>query len=201
MEFEPAATQIRTAFPSGPRAAVLGSTSFFSPLSEAVSIELGQGLARLPGLVLLTGGVSGVGQTVARAFHDARRAAKLEPRVFHLLPSGMDPVGFGETLFAGASMSDRREILARVASIYLVIEGGPGTAHESAVALAAGATLVPLAATGGHALDLYARLAPAGTVAENDWLSLAQEHLGPEAIAAAATRITATLLGVDPSSD
>ncbi|MFN8547442.1 MAG: hypothetical protein U0527_05595 [Candidatus Eisenbacteria bacterium] len=201
MEFEPAANLIRAELPAGPRVAVLGSTSFFSPLSEGVSIALGRGLATLPGLALLTGGVSGVGQTVARAFHDARDQAKLERRVFHLLPQGMDELDYGTTLFTGSSMSDRREVLARVAPIYVVIEGGPGTAHESEVALAAGATLVPIAATGGHALDLYGRLAPPGTIALGDWLALGQEELGPDILAATATRITAALLGVEPSSD
>ncbi len=187
--------------PEGPRVAILGSTSFFDPLSEAISIALGQALAEKSEVVLLTGGVSGVGQAFGTAFFEARERLGLEPKVFHLLPAGMDACGYGVTYSAGSSMAERRVLLASLASIYVVIEGGPGTVDESEVAVGRGASLVPIAVTGGHALDLYASLPRPEVVTEADWIALGQEHLGPEAIAAAALRVITALLERDPSSD
>ena len=193
--------ELAAELPDGPRVAILGSTSFFDPLSAAISTALGEALAEKSEVVLLTGGVSGVGQAFGTAFFEARERLGLEPKVFHLLPAGMDPCGYGVTYAAGSSMAERRVLLASLASIYVVIEGGPGTVHESEVALARGASLVPIAVTGGHALDLYASLPRPEVVTEADWIALGQEHLGPEAIAAAALRVITALLERDPSSD
>ena len=49
----------------------------------------------------------------------------------------------------GTTMIDRREVLARVAPVYICVEGGPGTEYEARVALAQGAILIPVGRFGG----------------------------------------------------
>src|SRR5216110_2759536 len=80
------AQRLGALLPIGPRLDVLGSTDFWHPDSERTCAEIGRLLARIPGLVLLTGGVEGIGEGVGRSFFQARRDSGQEPRVYHLLP-------------------------------------------------------------------------------------------------------------------
>lgn len=194
MNFDQVAESCRAQIVPGPRVAVLGSTSFYGPLSESLCRLLAADLADMPELVLLTGGVSGVGQTFGHAFYEARRSQQRPPNVYHLLPAEMAPVEYGITLAAGDSLSDRREVLGRVANLYIIIEGGPGTVHESATALDHRLPVVPIAATGGHALELYATTDRPPEVDPEDWSALAMDHLPPEAISGAAGRVVRALL-------
>lgn len=194
VRYDHEASRVEKHLPAGPRLVVIGSTSFWHAESEATCDRLGQLLAALPGLVLITGGVEGVGEAVGRRFFQTRRAAGLEPSVFHVLPEGSEVWDYGTTYFAGADMSERREILGRLARVYLAVEGGPGTAHEAKVARARGAVVVPVGHLGGHAAALYAQSQRPAVIEEHTWAVLGSLTAGPEATAVAACRAVQSCL-------
>lgn len=181
--YEELATQVSALLPQGPRLAVIGSTSFWHPESEATCIAIGRSLARISELNVLTGGVSGVGEAVGRSFFNARSQSLGNRGVFHILPEGEAPWDYGETLFAGLDMGERREVLGRLAPLYLVVEGGPGTAHEATVAMSRGATLLPVSRSGGYAADVYPRVSRPAAISSQSWLRLGQSAATPMEIA------------------
>jgi predicted Rossmann-fold nucleotide-binding protein len=185
-------------FPDGPRVVVIGSTDFWHPESERCCTQAGQLLAEIPGLTLITGGVEGVGEATGRSFFRARREAEQEPRIYHVLPEGESSWDYGETLFAGANMAERREILARLARLYLAVEGGPGTKHEAEVASAQGAIVIPVGRSGGFSAALYSRSKRPPGIPEGFWAVLDDEAATPEEAASAAVSIVRLgLMAVD----
>src|SRR5262245_4608206 len=120
-KYDREAERVTALLPDGPRVVVIGSTSFWQADSEPTCVHVGRLLATIPDLVLITGGVEGVGETVGRAFFGASRPAGAEARVYHVLPHGEDAWDYGETIFAGDDMSQRREILGRLSGLYLAI--------------------------------------------------------------------------------
>ena len=153
----------------GPRLVVIGSASFRGADSQSLCEAVAADLAVWPPLIALTGGMGGVGLTFARAFAESRRAAGLPENLYHLLPRGWGPCDSGVTLGAGVDYLERREVLGRVGHAYLIIEGGPGTVHEAAVALARGVPVIALGRTGGHAREVHLRIChPPGGLA-SDW--------------------------------
>ena len=133
--FNQEATGLLAKLPAKPMLIVIGSTSFWHGESAATCAAVGGLLATIENLVLITGGMTGIGEGVGRSFFDSRRKAGREPEVFHVLPRGCAAWDYGVTVFAGSDMAERREVLARLSRIYLAIEGGPGTVHEGQVAL------------------------------------------------------------------
>lgn len=188
--FDEQAANLTTQLPPGPCVAVIGSTSFWHPDSEAACHLIGAQLAQIDPLLLLTGGVAGVGEAVGRSFFEACNGG--EQRTFHVLPAGCVPWDYGVTLFAGRDMEERREVLGRMAPIYLVIEGGPGTAHEHQVASKRAATIIPIGRTEGHAGSIYPHTPKPTTAAQSDWDALASAN-PPEIAAAVASIIHATI--------
>jgi len=183
--FDEQAANLTAQLPPAPRVAVIGSTSFWHPDSAATCRLIGAQLALIDRLILLTGGVPGVGEAVGRSFFAA--CSSDEQRTFHVLPAGCIPWDYGVTKFAGSDMEERREVLGRMAPIYLVIEGGPGTAHEHQVASQHGATIIPVGRTGGHAGAIYPHTAKPTAAAPSDWNALGSA--GPQEIAAAVASI------------
>jgi uncharacterized protein (TIGR00725 family) len=180
--------------PDGPRVVVIGSTDFWHAESAGVCAEVGQVLATVAGLVLVTGGVEGVGEAVGRSFFEAYRRRGQEARVYHVLPHDEEAWDYGETLFAGADMFERREVLARLSNLYLAIEGGPGTAHEAEVAAARGAVVLPVGRLGGHAAVLYGRMkCPAG-LDELTWSELGKPGASAAETARAVLRAVQSFL-------
>jgi predicted Rossmann-fold nucleotide-binding protein len=157
-DFDRAAAEVASKLPPSFRVAIIGSTSFWHPDSEETCSALGRVLAYMRDLALVTGGVGGVGDTVARRFWDSREGKDGDRGLFHVLPLGYGPRKVGRTLFAGADMAERREILGRLADLYVVIEGGPGTVHEASVALARAAGVLPVGRSGGHSAELHREL-------------------------------------------
>jgi SLOG cluster4 family len=188
-QYDAEARTVGAAIIPGPRLVVIGSASFWGhdsrQLCEAIAVEL----AEFAALVALTGGMDGVGLTFGRAFAAARRAAARPENLFHLLPRGMGPCDSGVTLGAGIDYHGRREVLGRVGHAYLVIEGGPGTAHEAAVAAGRGVPVIPLARTGGHAGELYARAGCPSKLPRADWDCLADAAAPHGPIVAAVGRL------------
>lgn len=183
--YEREALRLEPLFPHGPRIVVIGSTSFWHAESEHLCAQIGRLLAGISGLVLITGGVEGVGEATGRSFFQARCQSGQETRVYHVLPEGEPAWDYGETLFAGADMTERREILGRLSPLYLAVEGGPGTKHEATVASARNAVVIPVGRSGGHAAELYSRLIPPSTIDSQTWTALGSDHATPEETAMA----------------
>jgi hypothetical protein len=187
--FDREVEELGARIPAGPRLGIIGSTALWHPESEATCIALGVALAGLDGVLLLTGGVEGIGETVGRSFHAARTQHSHDSCVFHVLPRGSRQWDYGETLFAGSNMSERREILGRLADVYVEIEGGPGTAHEASVALARPVPVIPVGRSGGHAGELYLRMTRPSFAAEEAWQTLGGTDKSQEVVAQALTDI------------
>ena len=168
-QFDAEAAAIIAQLGAEPRIVVIGSTSFWGADSEALTVAIAAELARIAGLVAVTGGMEGVGMTFGRAFAAARRELGRPEEVFHVLPRRSWECDHGVTLHAGNGFYERREILGRVAKVYPVIEGGPGTAHEAAVAYAHGATVIPVGRTGGVAGELFEGRERPAWVTAGDW--------------------------------
>jgi uncharacterized protein (DUF2236 family) len=86
-------------------------------------------------------------------------------------------------------MGERREILGRLAELYVVVEGGPGTEHEARVAAANGSVLVPVGRSGGHAGALFARMGRPALAEEQTWRTLGDFEAIPAKIAASVLEI------------
>jgi hypothetical protein len=194
VRYEQAALSIQALLPEGPRLVVIGSTSFWHGESEPTCTQIGQLLATIPELVLLTGGVEGVGETVGRSFFQKRCVSGEEPRVYHVLPEGEPGWDYGETFFAGSDMTERREVLGRLSDLYLAVEGGPGTEHEAAVASVRKAIIIPVGRSGGHAGELYSRMTPPPALDEQTWTILGSIKSTPEETARAVLRAVQSCL-------
>lgn len=91
-------------------------------------------------------------------------------------------------------MSERREILGRLAEVYVAIEGGPGTAHEASVALARPVVMIPVGRSGGHSAVLYSRVPRPAFVSEPTWCTLASSEASPTQVAGAVADVVRAYL-------
>ncbi len=187
MAFDREVARLQAQLPAGPRLAILGSTSFWHAESEETCGALGRSLAGVHGLVLVTGGVEGAGESVGRSFLATRERIAADGRLYHVLPEGYSPRDFGETLFAGSDMGERREVLGRLVEAYVVIEGGPGTAHEAAVAMARPAVVIPVGRSGGCAAELYPKMARPAFADDRTWALLDDSSASAAQVAQAVT--------------
>jgi uncharacterized protein (TIGR00725 family) len=178
----------------GPRVGVIGSTSFWGKDSEEICEKVGRLLACVEEIVLLTGGMTGVAEVVGRSFFRARQLSGLAPSLYHILPNGSSRWDFGETLFAGSTYYERREILGRLARVYVAIEGGPGTVHEAEVARSRNAVLVPVGRTGGFAGELFPRVRCPLASCCADWAILNDVAVSTDTLAEGVLRIVQQLL-------
>jgi len=166
-QYDREADVISKQLPVGPRVAVVGSTTFWGHDTEEICVTVGTQLAGLEGMVLITGGMPGVAEAVGRSFLAERH--NKTAHIYHILPRGSDAWDYGITLHGGDNMEDRREILGRLSSVYLSIEGGPGTAHEAQVARNYRATIVPIGRTGGFSLEIYPEISCPQPQVESEW--------------------------------
>ncbi len=193
-KYDREASEILRKLPRGPRIAIIGSTEFWHEDSQQTCEALGELLAGLSDIVILTGGVEGIGETVGRRFSVASARLGHSAKIFHVLPRGEATWDYGETLFAGDDMEQRREILGRLANIYIVIEGGPGTVHEARVARARCAPVIPIGRSGGFAGGLYSELERPEFASENAWVRLGATATPPKDAARATFEIAAGFL-------
>jgi predicted Rossmann-fold nucleotide-binding protein len=130
---------------------VTGSASFDFDKGENMEAAchiLGKLLRALPDVVLLTGGMKGVGQTVGKAFYDQQAEGA---QLIHVLPTNCkeaDPVE-GDTFHLGANFPERQLILGMSSKINCLIGGGPGSMREANATLYSGNILLPVACAGG----------------------------------------------------
>lgn len=193
-DFATAVERIQIATPDCDRVVILGSTSFWHPESEATCKQIGLSLAEIPDLTLVTGGMAGVGDTVGRSFYAATQASHGDSRVIHVLPSGCPSRPYGVTLHAGEDMHDRREVLGRLARLYVVVEGGPGTQHEATVARFSGAAIIPVGRSGGVAADLYNQCPCPPAIDTKLWSVLNEVSVHPRSVAWAVRDIVLQVL-------
>ena len=187
--YEQLAQQLAALLPTGPRLAVLGSTDFWHADSQHTCTEVGRLLTAIPGLILLTGGVEGIGEAIGRSFSQACRERGIEPRIYHVLPEGEEPWDYGQTLFAGADMTERREVLGRLARLYLLVEGGPRAQHEVEVAWNQGATVLPVGRSGGYAAALFAQMNRPNPLDAETWEVLGSSASSAEQTARAVVQV------------
>ncbi|XP_022091661.1 uncharacterized protein LOC110979851 isoform X2 [Acanthaster planci] len=192
---------------------ISGGTSFYYDKSEAICKEIGKALAKLQKVTLVTGGFFGVGETVSRSFYDERQRLKRVEDVYHILPNRdeqdrspqarqnrdktFQPMPFGETVFVGDSVRQRETIVSRIFDICILIEGGPGAAHEAEEFTWSDHTVIPIKCTGGAAggkFNVPQKIfeCPPGVV-RNDWNQLADKNESPATIGAAVSRIITAL--------
>lgn len=193
--YDQEARRLEAVLPPGPRVAVLGSTDFWHADSERTCSQIGRLLASIPELVLLTGGVEGIGEAVGRSFYEARGDSGEEPRIYHVLPEGEEAWDYGETVFAGFDMTERREVLGRLSGVFLMIEGGPRAGHEADVASAHGAIVIPVGRSGGYAAALYSRMNRPPAIDAGTWAALGSIDSTPEETASAALHALQACLG------
>jgi hypothetical protein len=185
---------------TGPRLVVLGSTSFRGEDGRKLCQSLAAGLAKVAPLIVLTGGMDGVGRVFERSFAKARQTASLPENLYHLLPRGFGPCDTGVTLVTGIDLRERREVLGRLSDVCLVIEGGPGTEHEVAVATSRRIPLVPLGRSSGHAGELHARLLCPLWAPASDWALLGDRSASHGTVVSAVRRLVQAALarGAEP---
>ncbi|MEM7715681.1 MAG: macro domain-containing protein, partial [Cyanobacteria bacterium P01_A01_bin.68] len=184
--FQKIAGKLLTQITDVPKLAVIGSTSFWGHSSEAICKATGRYLAKIDDLVMLTGGVSGIPEAVSRSFSTNR--------VFHVQPQGFQPWDYGHNLYGGVGYEERREILARMARVYLLLEGGPGSEHEARRALEMGAVVIPVGRTGGFAEKLYTEMDCPDYIPLELWEKLARRAENPEEVGIAIAQIVLKVL-------
>jgi hypothetical protein len=135
---------------------VTGSSSFEFEKGanmEAACHVLGQLLRMAPRVALITGGMSGVGQTIGRAFFEQQPEGA---QLLHVLPvkCGVADPKEGDTFRLGPNFPERQLILGMSAKINCMIGGGPGTIREANATLASGGIVLPIGCTAGAAAGL-----------------------------------------------
>ncbi|MCB9797447.1 MAG: hypothetical protein H6741_32555, partial [Alphaproteobacteria bacterium] len=137
--------------PRHPAVLVLGSASVFPDHVARAAAAVGQALADLQ-LSLVTGDSSGVDLGVTRAFANRSRALGQPLRLLKVVTPSW-PVTFegGETL----RRPDAAEASVARAALVLVFHGGDGTRQLHALAESMGKPILPLAATGPFAQELF----------------------------------------------
>ncbi|MEA5582427.1 GUN4 domain-containing protein [Nodularia harveyana UHCC-0300] len=160
--------RLKSKFTNPRQVVVIGSTSFWNISTPAICESTGEKLAKLDDILLLTGGVSGIPEALSRSFWRHQKPDN-SARVIHIQPQGFDPWEYGENLTAGDTLAERRWILAHLAPVYLLLEGGSGAEQEAQWALKAGAIVIPVGCTGGGAQKLYADLTANSEWVRNQW--------------------------------
>ncbi|XP_033103062.1 uncharacterized protein LOC117105861 [Anneissia japonica] len=200
---------------------ISGGTVFYYKNSEQICKAIGKSLAKEDSIDLVTGGFYGVGKVVSRTFYDQRIQQKKPPKTWHILPIRDDQdrskqasqnedktfrrVNFGETLFYGDSVRERENIVSRAFNICILIEGGPGAAHEAEEFAWSEHTVIPIKCTGGAASGKFnvpqeIFKVPQG-VNPDDWELLGDKNAGIDEIGDAVARIVVALQKKKDSTD
>ncbi|XP_074640330.1 uncharacterized protein LOC141898375 isoform X2 [Tubulanus polymorphus] len=192
---------------------ISGGTRFYYPQSEAICKAIGENLAKLDNVSIVTGGFYGIGDVVGQSFFDARQKEKKTPATWHVLPvrdekdcterarqnrdKTFQIVPYGSTAFSGDSVRERETIVSRVFEICILIEGGPGAAHEAEQFIWSDHNVIPIRVTGGAAggkFNVPEKIfeVPGGVSAE-DWTVLSDKKATPEKIGQVVARIVQSL--------
>ncbi|MEB3343406.1 macro domain-containing protein [Okeania sp.] len=184
------ARQLLTQIQSEYRVAIIGSTSFWGVTTKAICNATGRKLATsFQKLALLTGGVTGIPEAVSRSFWQECYQQHQPALVYHIQPEGFQPWEYGLNLYGGKTLFERREILARMASVYVLIEGGPGAKQEAETAIEMGAVVIPVGVTGGYAKRLYEQMPRPYYISSKLWQKLGEENISSETLGEAIAEI------------
>ncbi|XP_076364339.1 uncharacterized protein LOC143253817 [Tachypleus tridentatus] len=185
--------------------------------TEEICRAIGQELAKITNLTLVTGGFFGATDCIARAFNEVRESNKIvygsTACVFHVLPmkdqqdftekskqnpdGSFENVSYGKTVFVGESVKERETAVARVFNMCIVVGGGALTAHEVCEFAWNDHYVIPVFSTGGAAAGEYGiplvKYEAPPEVSERDWDVLSQVHATPEEVAKAIVGIVESL--------
>lgn len=108
-----------------------------------------------------------------------------------------ETVPYGKTMFLGESVKERESAVARLLDTCILIEGGPGSAHEIEEFIWNDHFIIPIISSGGAASGRYGVPSkifdcPNG-VSETDWNVLSQEDASPVDVAKAVVRIVVAI--------
>ncbi|ELU04881.1 hypothetical protein CAPTEDRAFT_227756 [Capitella teleta] len=204
--------RLKTQLPKQIFVYIAGSTTFYGSRTKELCQNIGRDLARLNNIHIVTGGFYGVGLTVSKSFH-AENEKKENGFVYHVLPERDDQdrtrcsqqnpdktfqkVPFGKTVFAGDCVRERENIVSRAFDICMLIEGGPGAAHEAEQFAWNGNTVIPIMSTGGAASgkfnvpgQIFER--PLGVKAEY-WQMLSNEDASSDLVSRSVVSIVETV--------
>jgi len=195
--------------PDGNYVYISGGSHFYSANGEAICKLLGKELAKLKSVVLVTGGFFGVGDTVAKRFHDKRKKLGYPINLYHTMAvkdpadrsrktrqrqdGTLEPSPYGESIFLGNSVRQCGTVSARVFNICILIEGGPSSAYEAQQFTWNGAIVIPIKTTGGAAGGKFhvpsSIYHPPSSVTDSDWAVLSNDTASVEDIVASLVRI------------
>ncbi|KAH9513242.1 hypothetical protein Btru_034462 [Bulinus truncatus] len=193
---------------------VTGTSKIQNPRTEEVCRSIGQHLARLENLFVITGGCYGTSELVAKVFHEENEKKSSSSKVWHILPEqesqnvqehynqGADGTfalkDFGKTLICGNSLWEREAIAGRCFQICLLIEGGPHSAHEVEEFVWSDHIVVPVCCSNGSPVgdtkvsDKMYQMPPG--VCEKDWKCLNDPQTPPGDVGLAVSRVISGLL-------
>lgn len=195
--------------PDGNYVYISGGHHFYSTNGEAICKLLGKELAKLKSVVLVTDGFYGVGDTVAKSFHDKRKKLGLPINIYCTTAvkdpadrsrktrqredGTMEPSPYGETIFLGNSLRQCGRVCTRVFNICILIEGGPSSAYQVQQLTWNGAVVIPVKSTGGAASGKFlvpsSIYRPPVKVSESDWSMLSNDAASVEDTVASLVRI------------
>lgn len=188
---------------------VLGDTTDYTPqLTTAVARAIAA-TASAAVVALVTGGTPGVPAHFSEVFPQSR--------VFHVLPvqcrllpsAGAASGSEATTLYAGADMPERRAIFGAICDCYVAMGGGPGASDELRHAVAAGRAVIPVASSGGAAMDAACSsqhqqrfpewrtplVGRPAAVDPEDWKTITDQHATLSDAAAAVERAVSAIVG------
>ncbi|XP_065828687.1 uncharacterized protein [Oscarella lobularis] len=200
---------------------ISGGVIFFNSKSSEICRFIGEHLAKNPEMYLVTGGFHGVGETIGKSFAAQRTKLGLPSGVIHVLPERDDQdfsakakqnddgsfliLPYGKTLFCGTSVRQRERLISRVLRTCILVEGGPGAAHEAEEFAWNDHTVIPVQVTGGAAGGSFGVPSnifqvPPG-VSDDDWLVLSDENASCDRIGLAVASVVNSLMTIEDKTN
>ena len=139
---------------------VLGGRRIEVPEVEEFSLVLGRVIVSR-GFILVTGGVSGVGELASRGAAEwlRKQGMSIDDFIISLLPFGIPPIHpYGRVIHRGRDWRERRRELARFADYFIAVSGGEGTLDEMEQVIRLGKPLLPIGRGEGTALPIWKKL-------------------------------------------
>jgi len=170
---------------AGPKISVIGAVSPTAPYTIDIGVKIGAKLREYAGTdgYIFTGGVEGVGLDIYGGI--ASVVGGGEDRFFVLLPEGVNvPGGYNRVSqkgavaveYFGSDMFERRIGMGKVADVVIVLNGGGGTLHEAACALADGKKVIVFD-YGGAGSALYQAKKTGAVSAELERVGITERNL------------------------
>ncbi|MEM7727354.1 MAG: macro domain-containing protein [Cyanobacteria bacterium P01_A01_bin.45] len=138
------AQELSKKIPNGFKLALIGNTFFEETDADNKSIYqvMGQSLAKIDNLILLTSGDRGICEVISRSFWENSKSSG--NRVFHIQSCDRQPLDYGTNLYAGQTLKEQQEITAQIGSVYLLVDVDSEQKQEVENALSTGATVIPV---------------------------------------------------------